>query len=140
MKWEEFEAAARSISWIAYLGTSDVEGNPHVSVVAPGFGERRLWAATRARSKKVRNLAVNPAVSFHWPVGGDGPGELIARGVARIHSDPEARDRIWDAGYMPYDLAAFFESKDNPDLVFLEAEIQRARLLGPDFQADVYQP
>ncbi len=104
-------------------------GRPHVAVVAPGFREGAVWFATRASSKKCRNLRENAEVAFHWPVGNaEAPGELAAWGTATVHDALPARRRIWAAGILPYDLASFFGEPDNPDLVFVEVLVRRARL------------
>jgi general stress protein 26 len=55
-----------------------------------------------------------------------------------LHADQQAKSRIWHAGYMTYDLAGFFQSEDNPDLVFVEVAVERARLLGPGFTSEVW--
>lgn len=136
VRWDEFVDAAQAISWTVNLGTADVAGVPHVSVVATGFTEGSLWFATNRTSKKIRNLRANPSVAFHWPLGGGGPGELVARGSAVIHDSEEDRRRLWAAGIMPYDLGAFFGSPDNESMVFVEVLVESARLLGPDFVAD----
>lgn len=121
---------------MTYLGTTSADGSPHVSVVAPGFTEGSLWFATRQSSKKFRNLVDDPAAAFHWPVGNtEAPGELIANGIARLFISAEDRSRLWESGILPYDMAGFFGSPDNPDLAFVEVEIASARLLGPDFVA-----
>lgn len=134
MKWEEFTAAAAATSWVTYLGTIDRSGRPHVSAVAPGFTPGSVWFATRRSSKKYDNLASNPEVSFHWPVGNhDAPGELIARGAAELFTSETDRTRLWNATVLPYDLSGFWGSPDNPDLAFVEVEVDHARLLGPDF-------
>ena len=141
MHWDTFVEAATQTSWITYVGTSDGEGNPHVAVVAPGFTEGTVWFATRRRSKKYRNLLANPKVAYHWPVGmGEGPGEVAAWGSAELHDSQDERHGLWESGVMPYDLAQFFQTPDNPDLVFVESAIWRARLLGPDFAARVWVP
>ena len=141
MDWDAFVEAATQTSWLTYVGTSDREGNPHVAVVAPGFTHGTVWFATRRRSKKCRNLLVNPKVAFHWPVGlGQGPGELAAWGRAELHDSQRERRSLWDSGVMPYDLAQFFQTPDNPDLVFVESPIRRARLLGADFVSDIWTP
>jgi general stress protein 26 len=137
MDWFEFVEAATAIDWITYLGTADASGRPHVSVVAPGFSEGSVWFATRLASKKFRNIEVNPKVGFHWPIGGQGPGELAAWGRATIHARDE-HSRIWNSGNFTYDLAQFFGSPENPDLAFVEVTIDRARLMGPGFEADRY--
>lgn len=137
MDWPAFVEAAKAINWVAYLGTASGDGKPHVSVVAPGFSEGAVWFATRPASKKLRNIRENPNVGFHWPVGGQGPGELAAWGTAIIHPTDE-HDRIWTAGIFTYDLAQFFGSPDSPDVAFVEVTIDRARLMGPGFVADRY--
>lgn len=137
MDWARFVEAATATSWLTYLGTADVAGRSHVSVVAPGFSDGSVWFATRTESKKFGNISENPQVGFHWPVGGSGPGELAAWGVATIQPKDE-HHRIWDAGIFTYDLAQFFGSPDSPALAFVEVAIDRARLLGPDFSADRY--
>jgi len=140
MEWDEFVDAAKAISWVAYLATADARGMPHSSVVSPGFSDQRLWVATRRESKKYRNLIVNPRAALYWPVGGDGPGELSARGPVLLRESPEERRRAWDSGYFSYDLASFFGSPDDPSVVFIEIVLERARLLGPGFVASVWQP
>lgn len=141
MHWSEFVAAAQEISWITYVATADDHGRPHVAAVAPGYSKGVVWFATRASSRKAKNLARNDEVAFHWPVGaGRGPGELAAWGRAIVHTGDDERRRIWDSGVMPYDLAGFWQSPENPDLVFVETAIRRARLLGPDFVPQVWTP
>ncbi len=137
MDWSSFVEAATAINWVVYLGTADGSGRPHVSVVAPGFTEGSVWFATRTESKKLRNISENPHVGFHWPIGGQGPGELAAWGTATLQPSNE-NPRIWNAGIFTYDLAGFFGSPDNPALAFVEVAIARARLMGPDFRADRY--
>ena len=141
MKWDEFVAAATHTSWLTYVGTADAAGNPHVAVVAPGFTDGVVWFATRRQSKKYRNLLENPSVAFHWPVGtGQGPGETAAWGTAELHDSEDERRALWESGVMAYDLAQFFQSPDNPDLVFVESGIRRARLLGSDFVSRIWKP
>lgn len=141
MEWSRFAQAAASNGWYAFLGTADQAGRPHVSVVAPGFGgEGSIWFATRASSKKGRNLSVNSEVGLHWPLRADGPGELAAWGTAWLFTGEDDRHRLWGSGILPYDLAEFFRSPDNPDLAFVEVEVERARLLGPGFVREVWTP
>lgn len=129
MQWDELVDAATRSGWTTYIGTVDARGRPHVAVVAPGFTAGTVWFATRASSRKCRNLRENAEVAFHWPVGNtDAPGELAAWGSATIHDTPDARRRLWDAGILPYDPAGFFGAADNPDLVFVEVSLRRARL------------
>ncbi len=140
MDWDEFVSAAQAISWVAYLGTADADGRPHVSAVAPGFSPGTLWIATRPGSKKFRNLRENRSVAFYWPVGTEGPGELAAWGAATVRESDDDKNEIWDAGHFPFTLSQFFGAKEQADVAFGEVAISRARLLGPNFVAKVWVP
>lgn len=129
MEWDEVVDAAQRSGWISYIGTADGQGRPHVAVVAPGFTPATVWLITRASSKKAANLRVNREVALHWPIGNDeAPGELAAWGRATLHGSEDERRRLWDAGIMPYDVAAFFGDPGNPDVVVVEVAVRRARL------------
>lgn len=139
MEWSRFVDAAQSNGWYAFLGTADRAGRPHVSVVAPGFAaEGSIWFATRASSKKGRNLSANPEVGLHWPLQEGGLGEVAAWGVAKVWSSAADRRRLWNSAILPYDPSGFFQTPDNPDLVFVEVELARGRLLGPGFVREVW--
>jgi len=140
MIWDEFVQAARDINWITYLGTAGSDGRPHVAPVSLGFTAGTIWFASYGSSRKVKNIRQNPNVAFHWPVGSGGPGELFARGTASVHGSEEARRRLWVELEMPYDLSMFFQSSDNPDLVFVETIVSHASLLGPDFKRNIWAP
>lgn len=127
--WDRVVDAAQRSGWTTYVGTVDADGGPHVAVVAPGFSEGTVWFATRASSKKAHNLRGHAGVAFHWPVGStDAPGELAAWGTATLHDTDEARRRIWSSGVLPYDLASFWGTPENPELVFVEVTVRRARV------------
>lgn len=139
LTWREVADAAEAISWITYVATVGRDGRPHVAVVAPGLSEEaRIWFATRRDTQKHRNLVANGEVALHWPVTtGAGPGELFARGVARLHDSDAARRRLWNA-VVPYDMARFWGSPDNPDLILAEVRATRATLTGPEFTRRVW--
>jgi len=139
MEWRDVEITAESLGWPAYLGTGDGGGRPHVSVMAPGFGERTLWFATRRGSRKLANIAANDQVFVHWAVGREGPGELFVRGIATVHDSAEKRRRLWTEAHLPYDPSGFFGSPDNDDVVFVRVDVTMARLLGPDFSRRVWR-
>jgi general stress protein 26 len=140
MLWSEFVAGASASSWLTYLGTADAAGHPHVSVVAPGFSDGVIWAATRRSSKKFRNLVENPAIAFHWPVASGGPGEMFARGTATLRVSADEVAGVWAAGVMPYDLTSFWKGPDDPELAFVETRVERASMIGPDFVTKVWAP
>ena len=141
MQWSEVVDFAQRAGWTTFIGTADAQGAPHVAIVAPGFTDGTVWFATRASSRKYRNLRENPRVAFHWPIDkpNEAPGELAAWGDATIlHDSRDARERVWNAQILPYDLGGFWGSPDNPDLVFVEAPLRRALLRGPDLVARVW--
>lgn len=141
LTWEEAADAAQEISWVTYVASIGRDRRPHVAVVAPGLAEEgRIWFATRRGSQKHRNLVANGEVAFHWPVTtGSGPGEMFARGVARLHDSPEARRRLWNR-VVPYDMATIWESAENRDLVFVEVRVTRLSLTGPEFVRRTWVP
>jgi general stress protein 26 len=139
MEWDEVVDAATSISWVVAFATAGGDGRPAVSFVAPGFADGRIFVGTRPSTRKVRNLAQNAAVSMHWPVTTGGPGQLFVRGTGVVRSTPERKQAIWNNGGWNYDLAQFFQSIDNPDLVFIEVVPSYASLLGPDFETQVWK-
>ena len=140
MDWSEFVAAATATSWIAYLGTADAQGHPHVSVVAPGFRPGVVWIATRPGSRKFRNLEENPSAALHWPVGGEGPGEIAAWGAAATHRSNDIRDQIWEDSPFAFELENFFGERTAADVAFVEVRLDRARLLGPGFVRSEWRP
>lgn len=141
LTWNEVADAAEAISWITYVATVGRDGRPHVAVVAPGLAEEgRIWFATRRHTQKHRNLIASGEVAFHWPVTtGSGPGELFARGVARIHDTEQSRKRHWNR-VVPYDMANFWGSPDNPDLIFVETRTTYVSLVGPEFTRRTWKP
>ena len=140
--WIEFVDGAKACGWMAYVGTVDGRGRPHVAVVSPGYGdEGTVWFGTRPGSTKLRNLRSNPGVAMHWPIGArDAPGECFARGTATLHEGLDARRRVWQSGVMPYDLAQFFGSPDNEDHLFVEVTLTSASILGPNFVRQRWAP
>ncbi|CAN5802045.1 hypothetical protein BH23ACT5_BH23ACT5_18990 [soil metagenome] len=141
LSWDEVAEAAEATSWVTHVATVGRDGRPHVAVVAPGLAEEgKLWFATRRGSRKHHNLVANGEVSFHWPVtSGSGPGELFARGVARIHDSESERHRLWNR-VVPFDMTSFFGSPENRDLVFVEASLTHVSLLGPEFSRRTWAP
>lgn len=139
MDWSEVIEAAHSISWITAFSTSGADGRPAVSFVAPGFADNRIYVGTRPGTRKARNLAHNPNVALHWPVTTGGAGQPFVRGRGAIQSSIEAREAIWGNGGWRYDLSQFFDSFDNPYLVFIEVEPTYASLIGPGFVRKIWR-
>ena len=133
MEWTDVVEKARQIGWTTYIGTTDQAGQPHVAVVAPGFSDDgHVWFVTRSGTKKLANLRKNPKVGMHWPIGGQGPGELFVRGVASV-LDRVENQRIWNSGIFPYDLSEFWKGPDDPDLVFVDITAEYATFIDGTF-------
>lgn len=141
LAWSEVVEAADAISWVTYVATVGRDGRPHVAVVAPGLAEEgRIWFATRRGTRKHHNLIGNGEIAFHWPVAtGSGPGELFARGVARLHDTDQARRQYWNR-VVPYDMTRFWGTPDNRYLVFVETRVSYASLVGPEFSRRTWSP
>jgi hypothetical protein len=97
--------------------------------VGLAFGDRDLTMATHRRTQKARNLTANGQVALHWPLGNH--PQVFMRATARVLADPDEVAVRWSAGGFPYDLASFFGSPDNPELLFAvlsptRASVQRA--------------
>jgi general stress protein 26 len=129
MRWEEVVEVCRSIAPCAFLATTGADGRPHVAWVGLAFGETDLTMATHRHTRKARNLAANPQAALHWPLGNH--PQVFMRAEARVLDRPDEIATRWAAGGFPYDLAAFFGSPDNPELVVAalsptRASVQRA--------------
>jgi general stress protein 26 len=129
MRWGEVVEVCRAIAPGAFLATTGADGRPHVAWVGLAFGDTDLAMATHRRTQKARNLHANRQVALHWPLGNH--PQVFVRAEARLLEDPADIATRWAAGGFPYDLAAFFGSPDNPELLFAvlapsRASVQRA--------------
>ena len=98
--------AARLGMW-CHVATVTPEGEPHVVPVHPAWFEGKVYALVGPTSRKMRNIAANPAVCLHWQVGEDtGFDSLIVWGTGVAVDDLARKERLWD-GVFDYDLAAF---------------------------------
>ena len=133
MEWIEVVERARQIGWITYIGTTDGNGQPHVAVVAPAFtDDGHLWLGIRLGTKMLSNLRKNPKVGMHWPVGGQGPGELFVRGEATI-ADQTDNKKVWQTEVFTYDLSEFWKGPDDPELVFVDVTADYATFIDGNF-------
>ena len=124
LSWDELVAACTELGDGVFLATVQADGRPHVAWVGIGFGDGCLWTATYADSQKARNLRHKGDVALHWP---ERPDRLIfMRATARLVVDRDEIERLWADQVLPYDLAGFFGSVDNPELLFVELIPYRA--------------
>jgi general stress protein 26 len=129
MDWSELSETCRAIAPGAFLATVGADGRPHVAWVGLAFGDAELTMATHRRTRKARNLAANPRVALHWPLGNH--PQVFMRADARLVTDSGEIASRWRAGGFPYDLAAFFGTPDSPEFTFAvltpsHASVQRA--------------
>ncbi len=126
MEWSQVETTAKASGWGTFMATAGSDGRPHVAFIAPAFVDGHIWLATHHSSRKFRNLAANPQVAFHWPVGAE--AQVFVRGTVELFTSAEDRHRLWDANMMPYDMHQFFSGPDDPNLVFVEVTPTSASL------------
>ncbi|MGH9125053.1 MAG: pyridoxamine 5'-phosphate oxidase family protein [Acidimicrobiales bacterium] len=107
---------------LAHLATSSITGRPHVSVVSPAVEGEVLWFATTTTSQKARNLASNPRAALMWQPR----AEIYLSGRVVLIADEAEKRRLWESGLFPFDLAAFWGSPANPQLVFVRVEPESA--------------
>lgn len=120
LSWSDIRSACTALADGAYLATIRPDGHPHVAWVGIGFDDvaEKLWTATYASSQKAANLRHDRRVALHWP---ERPDRLIfMRAVARLIDDPAERRQLWDGRVLPYEQEQFFQSADNPELLFVE--------------------
>jgi general stress protein 26 len=103
------------LSGFAHLATVGVDGRPHASKVAVAVDGERLWIATRASSKKARNIAATGRAALMWEPG----TEAYVSADAELVDDLATRRRLWDSGLFPFPLEGFFGSADHPDFVLV---------------------
>lgn len=113
------------LTGFAYLATVDAEGRPHASKVAPAVDGDWLWIATRASSRKARNIAATGRAALMW----EPRAEVYVDADAELVDDLATRERIWQSGLFPFPLESFFGSPDHPDFVLARLAPTRALVL-----------
>ena len=125
MNISDIETIGRALSVRCYIATVDIDGDPHVVPVHPGWEGSTIWIMTGTSAVKAHNISRHPNVAMHWEVSDAGDG-LLVWGTAAIHNDEETKRRLW-TGVFDYELAAFApDGPDSPNIVFLSVEPQRA--------------
>ena len=87
------------------------------------------------------NLRTTGEVALAWPEQAD--RLAFGRGIPRLVDVGPESDALWDSGVLSYDLAMFFGTKDNPELLFVEVRPTRisvASLLDPTAPPRVWTP
>ncbi len=128
MDLDEVQEIAARLGSTVYLATLSDGGYPNIAPIAVSWRDGVAYMATNASSHKVRHIRRDPRVSFHTAVGqATGFDQLSVRGTAAILQDTASRERLW--GAFDYDLAAFFGTKENPDLCFIAVQPERVLFL-----------
>lgn len=119
LEWSQVVETARRSGAEAYLATVDSHGMPHIAVIAPGFGDERVWIATNHGSAKARNIAGHNAVALHWPVLDGVDLQVLVRGTAGL-LEGAAKARAWEARYFEWDVGQWYDGPDDPKLAIVE--------------------
>jgi general stress protein 26 len=112
LEWSE---VAEHLTGFAHVATVRPDGVPHVSKVAPALEGDVLWIATRASSRKARNVAAGSRVAVMF----EPQAEVYVDADAELVDDAATKQRIWMSGLFPFPLDSFFGSVDNPDFVLV---------------------
>ncbi|MDQ6614462.1 MAG: pyridoxamine 5'-phosphate oxidase family protein [Actinomycetota bacterium] len=107
------------------MASAGTDGWPHVSVVSPAVEGELLWIATRASSGKAGNIRVNPRVALVWQPG----AEIYVWGRASWVEEDGEKQRLWESGVFPFDLAGFFGTWAHPGFIFIKVEPVSALVL-----------
>lgn len=103
------------LTGFAHLATVRADGRPHVSKVAPAVDGDALWIATRASSRKARNIAEWPHVALMF----EPRAEVYLDCDAHLVHGAETKQAIWTSGLFAFPLEGFFGSHDHPDFVLV---------------------
>ena len=129
MDLNDVKAEGKRLSPWAYMATVGADNAPDVVPVHPGWEGDVLWTMCGTDSVKVRNIAHNPNVAFHWQVDETGDG-LEMWGTAALFTDLDTKRRLW-SGEFDYDLSAFAPGgpDDSPATAFIAVTPTRALYL-----------
>lgn len=119
MEWSDL---APHLIGHAHLATVHPDGSPHVSKVWPGVEGDVIWIATRASSRKARNVVVTPQAALMF----EPAGEFYVHADVETVADLATKQRLWDSGVFAFPMAGFFGSPDHPDFVLLRLTPTRA--------------
>lgn len=127
---DEFMRRVAKIVWCS-VATIDTKGRTRTRILHPIWEGPVGWIATGRNSLKAKHIAGNPHVSLsYWDPDHE---QLIVDCTAEWVDDPSEKKRLWDLfGSTPpplgYDLAAFFQSVDNPGYGLLKLTPWRVEL------------
>ena len=91
--------AGEPIGWLTTVNTS---GQPQSSPVWFVWDGTSLWLRSQPRAGKVRNVEVNPGVSFHLADDGHGGNVITIEGRASLDAEP---GDLMDAYLAKYEAA-----------------------------------
>ena len=120
LEFDKVLLLTQSLGPLATFACVDDDGTPHVVPVIPVWSQEMMVFATRAGSRKHRNLQQRQRVSLQYLTPGEMfPEALLIKGVARVVDDDAERSAYWDSGAMPW-LATMYPGPTDPALRFVE--------------------
>ena len=119
--WRDVVEHAVRLGPDCFIATVTPDGEPHLSVISPGYLDDLVIVATWQDSVKVRNLAAGSGVMLHWAVRDEtGNDMLLLRGDPHLVVDDARRTELWESDCLPYELSEWYEGPDDPQLVWVE--------------------
>ncbi len=118
MKWTKKEKDFVDTARVARLATVDANGNAYNVPICPLLDGDKIYFATEAEAKKVRNIKINPRVTLvfdEYTEAWDRLCGIMIRGKARLVDAREFRRlrRRFYAKYLRYESAAPLEVGDS---------------------------
>jgi nitroimidazol reductase NimA-like FMN-containing flavoprotein (pyridoxamine 5'-phosphate oxidase superfamily) len=99
-RWSEAREHLEGTSATYWLATVSPDGRPHVRPILAVWVEGRLYFCASGRSRKARNLALDPRCAVTVEVE---PIDLVVEGLARTVGDSEELRQVADAYASAYD-------------------------------------
>lgn len=112
----EFMRRVAKTVWCS-VATIDTKGRTRTRILHPVWEGAVGWIATGRDSLKAKHIAANPHVSLsYWDPDHE---QVLVDCTAAWEDDASEKQRLWDLFKatpepLGYDLAAFFQSVDNP--------------------------
>ncbi len=121
--------------FVGSMATVDFDGRPHVrymggSPVADGLN--KLYTLTGRKTRKIKQLERNPAVS--WLFSREGYEEIVTlHGKARVLSAPVVSQQVWDrlADSARRYVMNVLSNPENVEFVTIETEVESVEYLCP---------
>lgn len=127
---DEFMRRVTKTVWCS-VATIDTRGRTRSRILHPIWEGSVGWIATGRDSLKARHIEANPHVSLtYWDPDHE---QVIVDCTAAWEDEPAEKQRLWDLFKatpepLGYDLAAFFQSVDNPGYGLMKLNPWRVEL------------